>query len=1007
MTPSLLLLRRRQLTLAAATFCLLTLRPCAAASWAETVVADPRVQSLDGEWQIANDAKDLGRTQAWNEPARFPAADARPIQVPGNINEAWPNPATLGTPESANLDWYRKVFTPGPAESGRRSYLRFGSVRYRSEVWLNGTSLGTHEGGESPFEYDVTGRLQPGQANTLIVRVASPFLGGINQHVALVSQPAVRIVDAFARPNAAERQIRLEVALENNSGQPATVELAADLGEFKPARALGTRTLTATAPPGSSTSVLTLPVPYPQPWSPDHPFLYTVKLAALWREAPTVSAGRDQYLLRTGFRDFRIVNGFFTLNGRRIFLKSTHGNWYDPLVIQGTPRTMTYLREDPVLLKRAGFNTMRFITFAALPEQLDEADELGLMIYSEHETSWQLYLPDPAKFGITLNQVVRRDRNHPSLVMWGLLNETGSLDITHRARAWLPSLRAIDDTRLVMLSSGRWDNEFTHGSASNPGSKDWNVYLGGEDPVHPAFTGNLQMGDHVMHGAGDFHVYARYPTSWKFISEYESLGRNTRPFFQSEDGDGSSYDPFNEQRELERAGAAANAYAWNWVRPALRGLQQTWKTYGLNEVYPSIETMLRDSALAQSRQRARTFSRVRANPKVIGFNLSSLNDAWGSGEGFIDNFRQFKPGELEVLRAGWAPLRWCLLTDSSNLYPDQPLHLRASLANEDRLPAGDYPARFKISGPGGVVWRKASTIQIRSGADAPMAWSAFEGDISLAGTEPGAYVLETELSGRTNAAAGRLEFTVARPVRSQPLGQITVLGVNDPTRALLRRSGAELRDYVAGAPSDREAILVGDGFHGTPAAWRALFARCARGAAVVFLAPNVLLADPAAGRGAPQWLPLRQKGTLVRDVEWLYHKDVVAKPGPAFIHLPTGLMTPESYQGVLAETPYFAGLAVPDETAAVAVRCVGIIASAGGAKGGVGYFEYRDGVMLGSYRHHAGRFTINALNLLPQLGNPAADALLLNLAAEARSRAASLQPLPGDYDAELSALGYP
>ena len=111
-------------------------------------------------------------------------------------------------------------------------------------------------------------------------------------------------------------------------------------------------------------------------------------------------------------------------------------------------------------------------------------------------------------------------------------------------------------------------------------------------------------------------------------------------------------------------------------------------------------------------------------------------------------------------------------------------------------------------------------------------------------------------------------------------------------------------------------------------------------------------------------------------------------------------------QGVLAETPYFSGIAVPDETEAVAIRCVGIIASPG-EKGGPGFFEYRDGVMVGTYRHHAGRFTINALHLLQQLGNPAADALLLNLAAEARSHAAPLQPLPPDYAAELTSLGLP
>ena len=72
------------------------------------------------------------------------------------------------------------------------------------------------------------------------------------------------------------------------------------------------------------------------------------------------------------------------------------------------------------------------------------------------------------QFADTLDQVVRRDRNHPSLVMWGLLNENPDMDLYHRAVAALPGLRAVDDTRVVLLSSGRWDGDYKTGSASSP-----------------------------------------------------------------------------------------------------------------------------------------------------------------------------------------------------------------------------------------------------------------------------------------------------------------------------------------------------------------------------------------------------------------------------------------------------------------------------------------------------------------------------------------------------------
>ncbi len=673
----------------------------AADSPRDAAIPVERLQSLDGTWEIARDQNDLGRVGQWYQPSRFPTAVARPIQVPGNINETWPNPAPILEARAANLDWYLLTFTPKTAAGpGLRSYLRFGAVRYMSEVWLNGRYLGAHEGGEDPFECDATEALVPGRSNTLVVRVASPYLGGINQHVTLVSQPRVRLIDGFARPDAERREIHLEVTMENNTGAPASVDLTATWGEYKPGRRLGAKTTQVTVPPGQSAATLILPVAQPRLWSFDEPNLYTIGIASFWHGAPSESPAGDACHFRTGFRDFRVVDGFFHLNGKRIFLKATFDNWYDPVLIQGTPRRMTYLAKDIPQLKRAGFNAMRFIMSAALPEDLDEADELGLLIFTEHETAW--LLKDPSKFGISLNQVVRRDRNHPSLAMWGLLNETESQDIYHRARAWLPSLRAVDDTRLVLLSSGRWDNDFRTASASNPGSSTWNVFLGGEDPVHPASTGDVPQDIGAFHpGTGDAHIYESYPTSWDFVTNFENLARATKPFFLSEAGDGSSYNPLAEKRAMERAGAPASAYAWGWINPALKGLQGTWATYGLSDVYPAIEDMLVDSELSESRQRARTFSIVRSNPKVNGFDLTSLIGNWGTGQGIMDCFRNFEPGQLAVLQAGWAPLRWCLLVNPTNVYADQALRVRVALANEDVLPGGDYPVLLTISGARG------------------------------------------------------------------------------------------------------------------------------------------------------------------------------------------------------------------------------------------------------------------------------------------------------------------
>jgi hypothetical protein len=487
------------------------------------------------------------------------------------------------------------------------------------------------------------------------------------------------------------------------------------------------------------------------------------------------------------------------------------------------------------------------------------------------------------------------------------------------------------------------------------------------------------------------------------VTGFENLARDTKPFYLSEAGDGSSYNPIAEKREMERAGAPATAYAWRWINPALRSLQGTWATYGLSGIYPSIEDMFVDERLSECRQRAMTFSIVRSNPKVNGFDLTSMFDNWATGQGIMDCFRNFHSGLLPVLQAGWAPLRWCLLVNPTNVYADQPLRVRVALANEDVLPGGDYPALLKISGAGGVVWSSQVTVHVESGADAPMACTVFDKDVAIPQLAEGNYTLEAELSGRPNAAASELAFIVTRPVSAEPLGTVTVLGLGPKARDLLQRSGATIHDYAEGEHIDREVILVGDSFSGRAAGWRALYARCAQGAHVVFLAPRVFLTDAETKPKIPRWLALGEKGIEDFDTDWLYHKDVVAKGGQAFTRLPTRLMTPAYYEGVLGDTPFFKGMTPPDATEAVAIRCSGIVDSAGAFS--PGDFVYKDGVMLGTYRHHAGHFTINALNILGNIGNPASDRLFLNLVNEARSDAAPVQPLPADYGAELASLG--
>ena len=773
------------------------------------------------------------------------------------------------------------------------------------------------------------------------------------QHVALYAHPCVRIADVFARQNWETGNLPLTITLENDSGAKADVVLRAVISERKSGKPVATATANVQVPPGQTVQSLQAAVTPPHLWRLEDPFLYTVSVTADW------AGKQDTYELpRVGFRDFRVnPYGYFMLNGKRIFPKSAHGAPFDDAFFFGTIRDMKNLQPDFAKLKDAGFNMYRPFAHAAFPEQLDQADELGILIYNEHPASCHgcpHVNGDPRKFSLDLPALFRRDRNHPSVVIWGLLNEASITAVIDAARNLLPALRQVDDTRLVLLNSGvRSDN----GSGSNPGSSTWDVRL------------------------NDVHWYPRYPLSW--VLEGPSGG------FLSEGGIGSSNDPYGSKRRMQRLGVANDAVCGALVNTWIQKMEEIWGKYGLRDVYPTIEAMFVDSERSAARERAVFFNIVRSNPGVSGYSLTDLGDCGsgigGRGEGIFNTSFELKADHLDVLQSGWAKLRWCLLVNPRNTYADQPFRVKVALANEDQLPPGNYPVRIGISGPTGAVWHAVATVAIQGGSNPPLAYAVFDANVKVAGLVEGNHTLAAALVGVSNAAASRLEFTVTQREKHADLSKttITVLGVDQRVQDLLVSRGATLRAFEAGQAFDREAILVGGAGSIGAASWRALYQHIARGAHAILLAPD------------NRWLALGSKGKRGEGTAiGLYHPEIIAKRHAVFTGMPVKLLMPDYYDTLLASGP-FVDIAVPDESEAAWF-----------------YHSYPsgpgripDGLIVGTYRHHAGKFTVNAFNLLGNLGMPAADRMVLNMAAHAAATAAPLQPLPETYDEELDKLG--
>ena len=270
------------------------------------------------------------------------------------------------------------------------------------------------------------------------------------------------------------------------------------------------------------------------------------------------TADADEHVTRFGFRELRVEKGYFRLNGKRIFLKSSHTVNQCPIgVILPPAGAPDLLRKDLLYMKSCGFNTVRFIAGVAYPYQLDLCDEIGLMVYEENLASWLLAdSPKMAeRFDASLREMVRRDRNHPSLVIFGLVNEMNNGPLVQHAVASLGLLRSLDDSRLVLQQSGRWDGQYNIGSVCNPGGTQWEYVWGVENPDYKGTAANGPV-RRLLRGRGRRACLPRRAThATRRRRESVIWARDSKPVFISEYGIGSQMNAIRELRYYEQHGA--------------------------------------------------------------------------------------------------------------------------------------------------------------------------------------------------------------------------------------------------------------------------------------------------------------------------------------------------------------------------------------------------------------------------------------------------------------------
>lgn len=431
------------------------------------VPASNSVVPLDGkDWRLATDPENVGVAEEWWQE---PRPEAKGTKVPWMIQGIFPG--------YAGVAWYWHDFVaPANPNKEGRYLLRFWDVDYLGDVWVNGVHVGQHEGAQACFTFDATDAVMPGATNRLAVRVLSPFdqriegfirketphggyvsfnIGGILDSVELMVMPQVWTEDLFVRADPGTGIIRWQAEVRSASKKAVNASIVLSVAPAVGGGSVSTADFEKTIEPGVNAVQGEMSVSNPRLWQLNDPYLYRACL----RLTAAGSNSVDESSARFGFRDFRFEDGFFRLNGRRVFWTSAHTGSDTPGEVR-LPTDPDLLRRDLLNLKTMGFSGIRFISTLAQRSQLDICDEIGLMVYEESYASW--LLSDSPKLAERMDRsfagMVRRDRNHPSITMWGLLNETGDSPQFRHAAASLPLIRSLDESRLVLLGSGHWDS---------------------------------------------------------------------------------------------------------------------------------------------------------------------------------------------------------------------------------------------------------------------------------------------------------------------------------------------------------------------------------------------------------------------------------------------------------------------------------------------------------------------------------------------------------------------
>ena len=525
------------------------------------------------------------------------------------------------------VGWYKKSFSLNEIIPEKLYIIKFDAVDYLSRLYINKEFVGENEGGYTPFEFDITKYLKTGE-NEIILRVLDPLneeaptegigyyhiphgkqtwyvqTSGIWQSASILIKPEQYIKRIQITPTI-DGKISFEGILNRSDVDQQEIEIKI----YDPS---GNKILNQekTVDVDENIFLLNEEISNPKLWSFEQPNLYKVE----------IKSGESIITENFGFRNIEAKNNKLYLNGKPFYLIAALDQDFYPETIYTTP-SEEYLRNEMLKAKKLGLNMLRCHIKVPDPLYLNVADEVGLLVWYE-VPNWDVFNKDATKRGSeTIDRMLERDWNHPSLVILSLINESWGIDLQkEEQRNWL--VKEFDRVknkavgRLVVDNSACWGNFHLKTDIN-----DYHTYW--------AIPENKNQFDKTIDDV------ASRP-KWLFSEFGDSQERGDEPLLISEFGNwGLPKLPKKLPWWFERQFLDIEVSL-----PA--GVHKRFIDHKLDKIFSSYDQLAEESQRLQFSALKYEIEKIRMTPKIQGYVITEFTDINWESNGLLDMWRNFK-----------------------------------------------------------------------------------------------------------------------------------------------------------------------------------------------------------------------------------------------------------------------------------------------------------------------------------------------------------------------------